>query len=298
MGLDFTAVNRSPAVTAERIAEATCFVAEIGGQLVGTALMRPAEPDSECECFRSQGVAILGQLGVDSGHRGCGDVCGAASAPARCAHLRCGTAVHATGNDHASSLKMGGPMRATPSRTRTRSARGCATNLSGDRCSCAARDVATQQARACAGRGCARLGNRCKLDHRWWGVAFGRGRLGARSGARVSQQRHRRESEQREISCRNHGCSSGNLASQVHWARKNARALSSSIRSVQRAPWWTRVAHLGATRGNEVRWRSAPCSRPSSFRGRGVASIRGASAPRARPNAASVASRRVASPRA
>ena len=45
----------------------------------------------------------------------CADVPSAASAPARCARLHCGTAVHARGIYPAPTLRRGGPMRATPS---------------------------------------------------------------------------------------------------------------------------------------------------------------------------------------
>ena len=36
MGLNYTAVDQSPAVTAKRVGRGVCYVAEFGGELVGT----------------------------------------------------------------------------------------------------------------------------------------------------------------------------------------------------------------------------------------------------------------------
>lgn len=71
-GLNFTAVDQSPEVTAQRIAGGTCFLAHWGETLVGTVLAKPAEPGSACRYFRQPGVATLRQFAVDPGHRGKG----------------------------------------------------------------------------------------------------------------------------------------------------------------------------------------------------------------------------------
>lgn len=71
-GLNFTAVDQSPEVTAQRIAGGTCFLARWDETLVGTILAKPTEPGSACRYFRQPGVATLRQFAVDPGHRGKG----------------------------------------------------------------------------------------------------------------------------------------------------------------------------------------------------------------------------------
>ena len=85
------------------------------------AVKRPKELEKENARLKRL-VAALPQPSADPAGAGQGDsgrlrgdVPGAASAPARCARLRCGTAVHARGNYPALILIRGGPMRATPS---------------------------------------------------------------------------------------------------------------------------------------------------------------------------------------
>ena len=41
MGLNYTAVDQSPEVTAERIAGGHCLIAEMDGKVVGTVLIKP-----------------------------------------------------------------------------------------------------------------------------------------------------------------------------------------------------------------------------------------------------------------
>ena len=70
VGLNYTAVNQSPEVTAQRINGGECFVAEWNGDLVGTVLFKPTDSTSECSYFTKPGVATLRQFGVDPDFRG------------------------------------------------------------------------------------------------------------------------------------------------------------------------------------------------------------------------------------
>lgn len=72
MGLNYTAVDQSPEVTAQRIQGGSCFVAEWSGELVGTVLAKPSDPDSDCDYFTRQDVASLRQFGVEPAFRGKG----------------------------------------------------------------------------------------------------------------------------------------------------------------------------------------------------------------------------------
>ena len=65
MGLNYTAVDQSPEVTAERIAGGRCFVAEIEGKVVGTILVKPTYSTNDCEYFKRPGVAAVHQFAVD-----------------------------------------------------------------------------------------------------------------------------------------------------------------------------------------------------------------------------------------
>lgn len=65
MGLNYTAVDQAPTVTAARIAGGKCFVAVASGKFVGTVLVKPPERDSACEYFRKGYVASLRQFAVD-----------------------------------------------------------------------------------------------------------------------------------------------------------------------------------------------------------------------------------------
>lgn len=55
MGLNYTTVDRSVEVTAERIAGGQCYIAEMDGRLVGTIVVKPTEAQSECEYYRHVG---------------------------------------------------------------------------------------------------------------------------------------------------------------------------------------------------------------------------------------------------
>jgi len=64
MGLNYTAVDQSTSVTAERIASGHCLVAVDASALIGTIVVQRARADSSCEFFRKAGVAIAHQFAV------------------------------------------------------------------------------------------------------------------------------------------------------------------------------------------------------------------------------------------
>jgi len=72
MGLNYTAVNQTLEVTADRIRDGVCFIAIQGEQIVGTVLVKPTHARSECEFFMRTGVASLHQFGVDPALQGTG----------------------------------------------------------------------------------------------------------------------------------------------------------------------------------------------------------------------------------
>lgn len=64
MGLNYTAVDQSEAVTARRLAEGQALVAEQAGKLVGTLVITPPNAESDCGYFRKLGVASFHQFAV------------------------------------------------------------------------------------------------------------------------------------------------------------------------------------------------------------------------------------------
>ncbi len=72
MGLNYTAVDQTPEVTAKRIRGGTCFVVETGSKLVGTIVAQPTYGQSDCEYFMRPGVAAAHQFAVDPEHQGDG----------------------------------------------------------------------------------------------------------------------------------------------------------------------------------------------------------------------------------
>jgi GNAT superfamily N-acetyltransferase len=72
MGLNFTAVDQTPDVTAKRIARGQCFVAESEGTIVGTIVVHPTYTENECEYFSRTGVAAVHQFGVEPATQGRG----------------------------------------------------------------------------------------------------------------------------------------------------------------------------------------------------------------------------------
>lgn len=71
MGLNYTAVNQTPDVTASRIRDGQCFVADVGGKVVGTIVVRPPSP-SLSEYFTRCDVASVTQFGVEPTEQGTG----------------------------------------------------------------------------------------------------------------------------------------------------------------------------------------------------------------------------------
>ena len=72
MGLNYTAVDQSEAVTAQRLAEGHALVAEQAGKLVGTLVITPPSPHSDCGYFQRAGVASFHQFAVDPDLQGKG----------------------------------------------------------------------------------------------------------------------------------------------------------------------------------------------------------------------------------
>jgi GNAT superfamily N-acetyltransferase len=72
MGLNFTAVDQTVEVTAERIQGSHCLVALWNGELAGTVLGKPQDLESECEYIRRPSVASLHQLAVEPSLQGKG----------------------------------------------------------------------------------------------------------------------------------------------------------------------------------------------------------------------------------
>ncbi|MFM7134656.1 MAG: GNAT family N-acetyltransferase [Planctomycetota bacterium] len=72
MGLNYTAVDQAPEVTAQRIAGGQCFVAELSGRLVGTVVVQPTRAHSECEHYTRAGVAGVHQFAVEPDAQGHG----------------------------------------------------------------------------------------------------------------------------------------------------------------------------------------------------------------------------------
>jgi GNAT superfamily N-acetyltransferase len=72
MGLNYTAVDQTPEVTAQRIQGGNCFVVEAGNRLVGTIVAQPTYAHSDCAYFTRPGVAAVHQFAVDPDHQGAG----------------------------------------------------------------------------------------------------------------------------------------------------------------------------------------------------------------------------------
>ena len=72
MGLNYTAVDQTPEVTAKRIQGGNCFVVTAESKLVGTIVAKPTYAQSECEYFTRSGVAAAHQFAVDPDHQGSG----------------------------------------------------------------------------------------------------------------------------------------------------------------------------------------------------------------------------------
>ncbi|WP_052729197.1 GNAT family N-acetyltransferase [Chromobacterium vaccinii] len=71
MGLRYTAVDQSVAVTRRRIASGHCLLAWRGNELAGTITVHHPQPASPCPQFRQPDGAVLMQFGVDPAWQGC-----------------------------------------------------------------------------------------------------------------------------------------------------------------------------------------------------------------------------------
>ena len=72
MGLNYTAVDQAPEVTAQRIRGGNCFVVADGAKLVGTIVAQPTYAKNDCEYFTRPGVAAAHQFAVDPARQGAG----------------------------------------------------------------------------------------------------------------------------------------------------------------------------------------------------------------------------------
>jgi hypothetical protein len=75
--LRFYATHQPPEVTAERIADGTCFVLEEDARLIGTITVYAAYAayaESEVPCYREPGTFHFGQFGVEPECKGRGAV--------------------------------------------------------------------------------------------------------------------------------------------------------------------------------------------------------------------------------
>ena len=72
MGLNYTAVDQTPEVTAKRIRGGNCFVVMAEAKLVGTIVAQPTYAQNDCEYFTRPGVAAAHQFAVHLEHQGLG----------------------------------------------------------------------------------------------------------------------------------------------------------------------------------------------------------------------------------
>jgi GNAT superfamily N-acetyltransferase len=72
MGLNYTAVDQPPEVTAKRVRGGTCYVATEGDRIVGTIVVQPTYANNECSYLTRDGVACAMQFAVDPDQQGKG----------------------------------------------------------------------------------------------------------------------------------------------------------------------------------------------------------------------------------
>lgn len=72
MGLNYTAVDQTPEVTAQRLQGGHCLVAEQQGVLVGTLLIKPTVHGGDCAYYQRIGIASVHQFAVDPALQGLG----------------------------------------------------------------------------------------------------------------------------------------------------------------------------------------------------------------------------------
>lgn len=71
-GLQFVATRMTAEKVLERLDAATCLVAHEAGRLIGTVMVYPPDPNSECELYRRPGVYHFGKFGVEPELKGRG----------------------------------------------------------------------------------------------------------------------------------------------------------------------------------------------------------------------------------
>jgi GNAT superfamily N-acetyltransferase len=71
-GLNYTAVDQSEQVTAQRIQEGICFVATITDRLIGTLVLTKPNLQSVCAYFRRPQTPSIHQFAVDPSQQGSG----------------------------------------------------------------------------------------------------------------------------------------------------------------------------------------------------------------------------------
>ncbi len=64
LGFRFVATHQTPDVTRERLKGATCWVAVLEEQIIGTLCLYPADPAQSCEWYAREGVWRFGQFAV------------------------------------------------------------------------------------------------------------------------------------------------------------------------------------------------------------------------------------------
>jgi predicted N-acetyltransferase YhbS len=64
MGLRYMATHQSDEVTRERVSQGECYVALVGGALVGTIVFKPADRTGGCPWLDRPEIASLGQFAV------------------------------------------------------------------------------------------------------------------------------------------------------------------------------------------------------------------------------------------
>lgn len=72
LGFNYTATDQDDAVTLERIASGSCFVAVTGGKLSGTILFKQAGQTAGCSWYDRPDVASFSQFAVDPEYQGLG----------------------------------------------------------------------------------------------------------------------------------------------------------------------------------------------------------------------------------
>jgi GNAT superfamily N-acetyltransferase len=71
-GLNYWGCHQSVEDTAKRLASGTAWVMSCGNDFIGTATLRPPQPESPVLLYRQPGVYSLAQFCINPLHKGCG----------------------------------------------------------------------------------------------------------------------------------------------------------------------------------------------------------------------------------